>query len=48
MNKPFDIEFCRYVKCPNRQGNRCIVDECIYNHKRIIYWQHFGRLPGEE
>ena len=49
---PFDLTFCKGVvegECPNLRAHKwCRLIECIYNHKRVLYWLRFGRLPGEE
>lgn len=54
--KPYNIDFCRAVVaspeyCSNLKNNdRCKLDECVYNHKQVVYWETHGEFPpnGEE
>ena len=43
--EPYDPAFCAAIKCKHRAGDKCKIDACIYNHKRVIHWQHTGVLP---
>ena len=39
---PYNEEFCEFKECGHLRRHRCFVAECIYNHKRIIFWEKFG------
>ncbi len=43
---PYNIAFCRYVKCEYRQGNKCSQPECIRegSDKWAAYWTEYGHL----
>ena len=43
----YNSDFCKFKKCIHRQGKKCKVEECIYNHKRILFWEKFGEWKGE-
>ena len=46
--EPYNSKYCKAVKCSKRRGNKCTVEECIRNHKRIVYWEQMGEiLPGD-
>ncbi len=49
---PFNPTFCKGVvegECQYLRAHKwCTLAACIYNHKRVIYWGHFGHLPGEQ
>ena len=45
---PYNPEFCKAIKCEHRHGNKCVVDACIYNHKRIRYWEVYGKMLNGE
>lgn len=44
---PYNIEFCRFIKCDEKKGNKCNVAECLFNHKWIVYWEAHGQYPPE-
>jgi putative ribosome biogenesis GTPase RsgA len=44
---PYNSKFCKFIDCVHRHGNKCEVEECIYNMKRIIFWEKFGVWKGE-
>jgi len=43
--KPYNSKFCKFVDCIHRRGNKCTIEECIYNHKWILYWEIYGKYP---
>jgi len=44
MRTPYNIDYCKAVKCSQRKGNKCTMPECIRNHKRILFWEQYGVL----
>ena len=50
---PYNIAFCRFIvegaeHCSNlKENDMCKLDKCVYNHKRIIFWEKFGVWKGE-
>ncbi len=42
---PYNIEFCRYIVCDKKAGNKCELTECKYNHKWVVYWETHGEYP---
>ena len=46
--KPYNSAFCRAVECDKRHGNKCEIEECLYNHKWIVYWETYGVYPPSE
>ena len=49
--EPYNIEFCRFIvegleHCQYlKENHKCKLLECIYNHKRIVYWETYGEYP---
>ena len=43
--EPYNIEFCRFINCDKRQGNKCEIAECLYNIKWVKYWEEYGEYP---
>ena len=46
--QPYNIKYCKAVKCSKRSGNRCTVEVCVRNHKRIRYWETHGVILTED
>ncbi len=50
---PYNIEFCRFiVEGPEhceylKENDKCKLDECIYNHKRVVFWEKTGLWKGD-
>ncbi len=44
LREPYDSKYCKTIDCHYRQGNKCTLQECVRNHKAILYWQITGRL----
>ena len=48
---PYNIAFCRFIvegseHCQYlKQNDMCKLQECIYNHKWIVYWETFDKYP---
>ena len=42
--EPYNPKYCKEVKCHLRKGNKCTVEECVRNHKQIVYWEAFDVL----
>lgn len=47
MAELYNKKFCQFMKCKHRHGNECELEKCIYNHKRIVYWEKHGVWPSE-
>lgn len=49
--EPYNVAFCRAVvegpeHCPNlKENDMCSLNECIYNHKWVRYWETYGKYP---
>ena len=46
--EPYNSKYCKEVDCSKRSGNKCTVEECVHNHKRILYWEKFGVILPED
>lgn len=46
--KPYNIEYCQAVDCSKRSGNKCTVEKCVRNFKRIKYWEQTGEILPED
>jgi len=47
--EPYNSKYCKAVDCEFRHGNKCTLEECVRNHKCILYWEQFGKLhPHDE
>lgn len=46
--EPYNSKYCKAVNCSKRSGNKCTVEECVHNYKRIKYWEHFGIILPED
>jgi len=42
---PYNIEFCKFINCDKKKGNKCEIEVCPHNFKRIKYWEIFGEYP---
>ena len=43
--EPYNSAFCKDIKCDNRKGNKCNLEECVHNFKWIKYWEIYGVYP---
>lgn len=47
--EPYNADFCRAQSCEHlSEADKCELDECVYNHKWVVYWETHGHLPSEE
>ncbi len=51
--EPYNILFCRFiVEGPEhceylKENDKCKLNECTYNHKRIIFWEKYNVWKGD-
>ena len=49
--EPYNIDFCRAIvegpeHCSNlNENDMCSLNECLYNYKRVVYWERHGVYP---
>ena len=46
--EPYNSKYCKEVDCSKRSGNKCSVERCVHNFKRIVYWEQTGEILLED
>jgi len=42
---PYNVGLCQFQVCQNLLGNKCQINKCIFNQKRIRYWEVYNVYP---
>lgn len=38
--EPYNSKYCKEIDCPQRHGNKCLVEKCIHA-KEIRWWTQY-------